>query len=122
MMIWSLAVAASLLSGSAHATRLRPDGDRDGDGLTNSHERSIGTSPRREDTDRDGWSDWWEVYYGGDPLDRRDSTDDDGDSLYQIFEDSSGCDDTLADTDGDGFDDWTEVYYGGDCVDPMVTP
>ena len=36
--------------------------------LANGYEESIGTRWNKADTDRDGWSDWYEVVYGGDPL------------------------------------------------------
>lgn len=46
-----------------------PDGDADGDGLTNEQEGAAGTSPFHEDTDGDGWVDEVEVNDGSDPRD-----------------------------------------------------
>lgn len=46
-----------------------PDGDADGDGLTNAEESQAGTSPFAEDTDGDGWADEVEVHDGSDPRD-----------------------------------------------------
>ncbi|MBK9140762.1 MAG: hypothetical protein IPM17_18745 [Verrucomicrobia bacterium] len=46
-----------------------PDGDPDGDGLTNRQEDVAGTSPFHEDTDGDGWADEVEVNDGSDPRD-----------------------------------------------------
>ncbi len=46
-----------------------PDGDADGDGLTNQQEGAAGTSPFAEDTDGDGWADEVEVHDGTDPRD-----------------------------------------------------
>ena len=64
----------------SHGTHfLHPDGDRDGDGLTNATEATLGTSPYRADTDRDGDTDYEEYVYGSDPLDSADGIDDDGD-------------------------------------------
>lgn len=63
--------------------------DADGDGLTDSEERTFGTDPADPDTDGDGLSDREEVRtYGTDPL--------------------------KADTDGDGFSDGSEVQNGYD--------
>lgn len=44
-----------------------PDGDPDGDGLTNAEESLAGVSPYHEDTDGDGWADEVEVHDGSDP-------------------------------------------------------
>ena len=46
-----------------------PDGDPDGDGLTNEQESAAGTNPFHEDTDGDGWADEVEVNDGSDPRD-----------------------------------------------------
>ncbi len=46
-----------------------PDGDADGDGLTNQQEGAAGTSPFAEDTDGDGWADEVEVHDGTHPRD-----------------------------------------------------
>src|SRR5579863_9738866 len=46
-----------------------PDGDADGDGLTNALEIAIGTDPLNPDTSGDGLPDGWQVFYGLNPLD-----------------------------------------------------
>jgi hypothetical protein len=43
--------------------------DSDGDGLSDSQERGIGTFPHGPDTDSDGFFDGFEVYHGTNPLD-----------------------------------------------------
>ena len=74
-------VACGLL---AAGCALDPDGDEDGDGLTNGEEEDLGTDPEIADTDNDGLSDGDEVnVYGTDP--------------------------TTADSDGDGYSDGEEV-------------
>jgi len=79
--------------GSANAsaidstTVLAPDGDADGDGLTNAFEITIGTDPLKADTDGDGIPDGWEVFYGLNPLDATDaSKDSDNDGLTNLQE------------------------------------
>jgi len=47
---------------------LDPVGDADGDGLSNAEELALGTNPRDNDTDKDGWPDGLEVQFGGDPV------------------------------------------------------
>src|SRR5262245_25819064 len=46
-----------------------PNGDPDGDGLTNLQELAAGTNPNLADSDGDGYSDGVEVQAGSDPLD-----------------------------------------------------
>ena len=46
-----------------------PNGDADGDGLTNAVEIAIGTDPLNPTTSGDGLPDGWQVFYGINPLD-----------------------------------------------------
>jgi YD repeat-containing protein len=48
---------------------LDPNGDADGDGLTNAFEIAIGTDPLNPTTLGDGIPDGWKVFYGLNPLD-----------------------------------------------------
>jgi hypothetical protein len=48
-----------------------PNGDADGDGLSNAQEIQYGTNPLAIDTDGDGWSDDAEELMGSNPLDPR---------------------------------------------------
>ncbi len=77
-----------------------PDqGDYDEDGLTNAHERELGTDPRDPDSDGDGLTDAREVTeLGTDPL----SQDTDGDGLTDDCELVNGMDPLDPDTDDDG--------------------
>ncbi len=62
---------------------LNPDGDEDGDGLTNGQEVDIGTDPRKPDTDGDGLDDGLEVkIIGTDPK----SNDSDSDGVTDGIE------------------------------------
>ena len=49
-----------------------PNGDKDGDGLTNGQENQLGTDPDNKDTDGDGIDDKTEVDNGSNPLDPND--------------------------------------------------
>jgi MYXO-CTERM domain-containing protein len=111
-----------------------PAGDEDGDGLTYSDERSLGTSdcatdsdldgldddleqglgtdPTVVDSDEDGLSDGEEVSAGTDPL----NADSDADGLTDGDELSGGTDPLSADTDADGLNDGEEVATGTDPV------
>ncbi len=53
-----------------------PNGDWDGDGISNWSERYIGTNPYSRDTDYDGLEDLTELWFGTNPRDR--DTDNDG--------------------------------------------
>jgi hypothetical protein len=72
------AVASPMALGSEtlatpSAAALDPDGDLDGDGLSNADETDLyGTDPTSVDTDGDGFSDGGEVAGGRDPLDPAD--------------------------------------------------
>lgn len=48
---------------------LSPDGDADGDGLTNAVEFALGTDPLNPNTSGDGLPDGWQVFFGLNPLD-----------------------------------------------------
>ncbi len=80
---------------SGNVTPLDPNGDEDGDGLTNGEEKEIGTDPLEPDTDGDGLDDGLEV---------------------KII----GTDPKSNDTDGDGVTDGIEVV--GTYKDETVTP
>jgi hypothetical protein len=71
-----------------------PNGDRDGDSLSNKNEYENNTNPTKADTDGDGLLDRWEL---DNKLDPRNNGGDDG---------ASG------DPDGDGLNNWYEHIYG----------
>jgi hypothetical protein len=74
-----------------------PEGDVDGDGLSDEDEAIYGTDPENPDTDGDTLSDGDEVHlYGTDPL--------------------------LVDTDDDGVSDPLELMWGSDPTDPLSVP
>lgn len=88
--------------------------DRDSDGLTNTQEGIIGTTPTNPDTDGDGFSDGTGEYYASpysDPLNPCDPTllagtcDRDTDGLTNNEEGVLGTDPINPDTDGDGVKD-----------------
>ncbi len=92
--------------------------DQDSDGLPNSYEEEIGTSPEKLDTDGDGIADGIEVLNGSDPL-AQDSTsndastkDSDGDGLFDSIESQLGTSPLSADFDRDGLSDPYEVLLG----------
>lgn len=68
-----------------------PDGDEDGDGLTNAEEEALGTNINEADSDHDGLIDYYEVNI-------------------------SKTNPLLADTDGDGINDGDEISLG---LDPL---
>ena len=111
--------------------------DVDGDGLPDSYEEKIGTSPLASDTDIDGISDLNEIIGETDPLladtdgdgvmDGRDMeplnkfisvrsefTDTDGDGVSDIIERYIGGDINKKDTDDDGIADGLDVIINGD--------
>ena len=88
--------------------------DRDGDGLTDTYEESIGTDPLNPDTDGDGLSDSDELHnIGTDPL----KTDTDNDRLTDMEEVAKKTDPTRPDTDGDGLTEGEEFAHGTDPFD-----
>jgi hypothetical protein len=95
---------------------LQPNGDADGDGLSNQAEFQRGTGVRVADTDGDGLDDGREVnVLGTDPT----KTDTDGDGLGDgvelSTEDGYETNPTEPDTDGDGLTDGDEqTSYGTD--------
>lgn len=84
-----------------------PNGDPDGDGLTNKEEKQLGTNPKVADTDGDGLNDGQEVKtYKTNPL----VADTDGDGLTDDQEvNEYKTDPNKADTDGDGLSDYAEL-------------
>ena len=98
----------------AEADTLDPDGDDDGDGLTNGDETGVyETDPNNADTDGDGLSDGDEVNeYGTVPT----VADTDGDGVADGEEVRIGTDPIKADTDGDGVTDGEEPALGTDVL------
>jgi hypothetical protein len=90
-----------------------PNGDLDGDGLTNEREEELGTDPNLADTDGDGVDDSDEVDAGSDPLDAASFADADGDLVPDAIEADDGTDpneaDDFLDTDGGGTPDHVET-------------
>ena len=75
---------------------------REGDGISNSQELALQSSPFRLDSDRDGASDATEVgTFGSDPS----RPDTDGDGVLDGDEVTQGSDPMDTDTDGDGYPD-----------------
>ena len=130
------AVALAALAGeSATLTRQAADvratadfltaqarGDDDGDGLSNSEERRLGTEPDNADTDGDGLTDYDEVRrYDTRPL--KADTDDDG--LADGQEVAAGTLPTNPDSDGDGTPDGLDrepLATPGPTATPTATP
>ena len=88
--------------------------DRDGDGLSDTREESLGTDPLNPDTDGDGLSDADEIeVYGTDAL----KTDTDDDRLTDAEEIAKKTDPRNADTDADGLTEGEEFAHGTDPFD-----
>jgi hypothetical protein len=109
--------------------------DTDADGLADRTERTIGTDPRRPDSDGDGFGDGVEVFAGSDPLDAGSAPrDGNHNGLPDTFEATyfnttiqesdgpcspgPGCVGPSADPDGDGCDNLCEAAHGTDPNDP----
>ncbi|HOF38393.1 MAG TPA: hypothetical protein PK882_16500, partial [Dermatophilaceae bacterium] len=99
--------------------------DTDGDGLSDSEEAALGTSPWNSDTDGDGCPDGWEDDHGFDPLDPADpdpGADPDGDHIPNLREAALGTSPHSADTDGDGLGDNEEAGWTGAGLPPLAVP
>ncbi|MFN8482269.1 MAG: Ig-like domain-containing protein [Anaerolineae bacterium] len=85
--------------------------DKDGDGIADSQEASLGTNATMWDTDSDGLSDGWEwqnaASLGTNPAKK----DTDGDGLTDAEEYRLGASINVADSDGDGLKDGDEVCH-----------
>ncbi len=97
--------------------------DTDGDGLTDSQETTVGTSPTDPDADNDGVPDGQEVGIVNDPRDTDgDGTldvfdpDDDGDGITTATEVQDG-EPVGDDVDGDGVPNWRDPDANGDGTD-----
>jgi len=124
-----------------------PNGDDDGDGLSNSAESAHGTDPFDADSDNDGLSDGDEVARGLNPLNRDSDADGftdseevnilhsdplisgsptfvdtDNDGLIDAREILIGTNPNDPDTDHDGFSDGEEYQRGSDPLDPHSVP
>ncbi len=99
-----------------------PDGDPDGDGLTNQEEFAYGTKPKSNDSDSDQMDDRWEIQNNLDPTssegDNGSAGDLDGDGLTNLREYQSMTKPNNRDTDDDGMDDFWEVENGLDPTQP----
>ena len=94
--------------------------DPDADGLATSEELVLGTSPYLSDSDSDGISDEWEVYFGLNPVKDDVSIDPDKDGLTNLQEFYHGTNPYLRDTDNDGLSDGLEAYILSDPKDPLT--
>jgi hypothetical protein len=87
-------------------------------GSADGHVMAEGATP---DSDLDGMSDAWEIYYF-EELGRDGAGDFDGDGLTDLEEFLNGTDPGDRDTDGDGSSDGEEVDAGTDPLDPGDHP
>jgi hypothetical protein len=102
-----------------------PDGDDDGDGISNREELENGTNPKDGDSDGDGIPDKWELEHGlnpNDPADAALDVDQDGKTSREEYDYSKNREGDLdpknPDTDGDGLPDGWEIDNGFDPLDP----
>ena len=113
--IWPMFQRDAQHHGRMGETTLPPDGDSDGDGMSNSFEQQHGLDPldpsdASQDGDNDGFSNLQEFQAGTDPSDP-DSDDDglsDGDEILTFHTNP-----LLADSDGDTLSDCRELYQLG---------
>ncbi len=96
-----------------------PDGDPDGDGLTNERELELGTDPFNADSNGDGIDDLTASRSGLDPLD----PDMDADGVDNSTERTRGTDPLRADSDDDGVNDAADCFpldpSRSDCPEPV---
>ena len=101
----------------------RYKGGYDTDNFTNDFYDEPNPTPgygnnRAKDSDDDGISDAWEIYYGLNPNDANDSFEDwDDDGLSNLAEYENGTNPLMVDSDGDGFSDLVEIRAGTDPMD-----
>ena len=79
--------------------------------LTNLHIPVPATNAQQADFDRDGYPDWIEVRYGGNPLDNAEA-DSNGNGIPDWVENTDILLDNQNDTDADGFADLIEQVQG----------
>lgn len=89
----------------ARMSKVDPQGDQDGDGISNEAEFTLGSNVYNADTDGDGMDDGDEVNGCTDLFD----TDSDDDGLIDGDEIAHNANPCVPDTDGDGINDGTEV-------------
>jgi hypothetical protein len=133
----SLGAFANLLEAEVHRgdiVTLHYTEDLDRDGVPAIVERVFGSSDASPHSDRDGLSDYWEIYegwtvrvvgvpdYAAGP--RADREDADGDGLSDLGEAQAGSDPLMRDTDLDGLSDREEQdpAYRLVATDPADTP
>ena len=115
----SLAAEAAATSQAANqlAATVTLIGDQDGDGLSDTQERVIGTDPAKADSDNDTLLDGEEVLtWATNPLSQDTDSDEllDGAEVHQF-----GTSPTNYDTDGDGLSDGQEIVSGSNPLDAM---
>jgi hypothetical protein len=106
--IWELLWFGNLTQG--------PQGDFDGDTISNINEYENATNPKSLDTDSDGMPDLWEIENLLDPTIDDSDLNADLDGLTNLEEYKNGTDPQKADTDTDGIEDSWEVLNG---LDPI---
>jgi len=96
--------------------------DEDDDGLMNSLEYFLGTSPLNVDSDGDEMPDGWEYLGGLDPTVDDASNDDDSDNLPALYEYQMGLNprvnDATADKDNDNLTNYQEYLLGLNATNP----